>query len=308
MLDLPLQEAFFLKKNNDQMMKFIQTIRNIFSNEDINFLLTNRIPRHSVTVFMGWFSKIENKFVRDISIWIWRIFTDIDLSEAKKKNFDSLHDCFTRELIPGSRPVDFSRDVLVSPCDGIVGELGTIRDGTVFQAKGFPYQISELMGPDFDVQSIEGGVYITLRLTSAMYHRFHAPCDGTIDRVVYHSGDTWNVNPIALKRIERLFCLNERAMISIKVGTSGQHIYLVPVAAILVASIRLHDLNVVLNSRYNGPYLLERASACEKGQELGWFEHGSTVLVFAPKGFELDKNIFTGKRIKMGEALIRGQI
>ena len=73
--------------------------------EDLNFLLTNRIPRAAVTRFMGWFSKIENPVVRDLSIACWRLFSDLDLSEAKKSEFKSLHDCFTRELRPGLRTV-----------------------------------------------------------------------------------------------------------------------------------------------------------------------------------------------------------
>ena len=74
--------------------------------EDLNFLLTNRIPRAALTRFMGWFSKIENPLVRDGSIALWKLFSDLDLSEGKKDHFKSLHDCFTRELKPGLRPFD----------------------------------------------------------------------------------------------------------------------------------------------------------------------------------------------------------
>ena len=78
----------------------------ILQQEDLNFLLTNRIPRRLVTRFMGWFSQIEQPLVRDLSIGIWRFFSDLDLSEAKKTQFRSLHDCFIRELKDGARPVD----------------------------------------------------------------------------------------------------------------------------------------------------------------------------------------------------------
>lgn len=285
-------------------MKFTQSIRKLFANEDLNFLLTNRIPRHTATVWMGWFSKIEIPWVRDLSIYVWRIFTDVDLSEAKKQSFKSLHDCFVRELREGVRSIDPHESVVTSPSDGIVGECGSITNGQVFQAKGFPYKISELLGAPVDPQSLEGGVYVTLRLTSAMYHRFHAPYQGKIDRVVYHSGDTWNVNPIALRRIEKLFCMNERAMISMRIGSAQHQIYLVPVAAILVASIRLHGLNILLNSRYRGDHNIECDLTCTKGQELGWFEHGSTIIVFAPRGFELAPGIKSGEHIKMGCSLL----
>ena len=285
------------------MMKFTQVIRKIFTNEDMNFLLTNRIPRHAVTVFMGWFSKIEQRWIRDLSISVWRIFTDLDLSEAKKSHFKSLHDCFIRELREGVRPINDDERFLVSPCDGIVGECGLIEKGQVFQAKGFPYQVSELLGSHVDPQSLEGGTYVTLRLTSAMYHHFHAPYSGIIDRVIYHSGDTWNVNPIALRRIEKLFCKNERATISMTIGSANHRIYLVPVAAILVASIRIHGLGITFHSRYKGQQLFNSHLPCSKGEELGWFEHGSTVIVFAPAGFRLLPDVSNGAHIKMGQAL-----
>ncbi len=287
------------------MMKIAQTIRNIFANEDLNFLLTNRIPRHALTVFIGWFSKIESAWIRDLSIFIWRIFIDLDLSEAKKTQFKSLHDCFIRELKEGARPINDAESVLISPSDGIVGECGIIKNGQVFQAKGFPYQISDLLGSHIDPVSLEGGIYVTLRLTSAMYHRFHAPYSGVIDRVVYHSGDTWNVNPVALKRIENLFCKNERAAISMQIAAGRYKIYLVPVAAILVASIRLHGLDVTLNSHYRGSHHLKCALPCVKGEQLGWFEHGSTIILFAPSGFSLAPNIANGITIKMGTALFQ---
>jgi phosphatidylserine decarboxylase len=89
--------------------------------ETLNFLLTNRIPRRLATQFMGWFSRIERPWVRDASIAIWRLFSDLDLSEAKKSTFKSMRDCFTRELKEGVRPIDRDPTTLVSPCDAIVG-------------------------------------------------------------------------------------------------------------------------------------------------------------------------------------------
>ncbi len=78
----------------------------VFEQEDINFLLTNRIPRRLLTRFMGWFSRIEQPLVCDLSIGLWRFFSDLDLSEAKSTDFRSMHDCFTRQLKDSARPVD----------------------------------------------------------------------------------------------------------------------------------------------------------------------------------------------------------
>jgi phosphatidylserine decarboxylase len=272
--------------------------------EDLNFLFTNRLPRHAITRFMGWFSKLRHPWIVRGSMAVWRAFTDLDLSDARQTHFGSLHECFTRELKPGARTVDADPQILASPCDAIVGASGTVRLGRVLQAKGFPYSLRELLGRAERAVPYEGGTYVTLRLTSAMYHRFHAPHDARVEHVSYLSGDTWNVNPIALKRVQRLFCRNERAVIRLRLS-SGDPLTLVPVAAILVASIRLHCLNVLLHLRWPGPHELPCDAPVKKGQEMGWFEHGSTIIVLAPPGFELAPGLHEGQAIRMGQALMR---
>ncbi len=282
-----------------------QVTRQVTSQEDLNFLLTNRIPRKALTHFMGWFSRIENPLVCRMSIAAWRLFADLDLSEAKKTEFRSLHDCFTRQLRDGARPVVQDARTLVSPSDGIVGACGRIEGTTLIQAKGFPYQLHDLLGDTQQVERYRNGTYVTLRLTSSMYHRFHAPHDSTVERVTYIAGDTWNVNPIALARVERLFCKNERAIIECRLAEGGHPITLVPVAAILVASIRLHFLDVLLSMKYGGPNVMPCSASLHKGEEMGWFEHGSTIIVFAPPGFALCEGIRSGHVIRMGEPLLR---
>lgn len=273
-------------------------------NEDLNFLLTNRIPRRLASQFMGVFSKIQHPWVAKSSIFLWRIFSDLDLSEAKKTKFNSLHECFTRELKEGARPIYTSPHVIVSPSDAIVGASGKIIGTELIQAKGFPYSLYDLLGNHALVNTYKDGLYITLRLTATMYHHFHSPCDGTIQKVTYIYGDTWNVNPIAISRIQKLFCKNERIIIETKMP-SGHLITMVPVAAILVASIWLKFINVLLHLKYPGPNQIYCNVECNKGEDLGWFQHGSTIIVFAPKGFELSENIQLGQKIKMGEPLIK---
>jgi phosphatidylserine decarboxylase len=272
--------------------------------EDINFLLTNRIPRALLTHFMGWLSRIEQPWVCRASIALWRLFSDLDLSEAKKTSFKSVHDCFTRELKDGARPIDPEPRTLVSPCDALVGACGTAAQGTVLQAKGFSYPLADLLGDAQLAAYYRDGRYATLRLTSSMYHRFHAPADCRVEQVNYISGDTWNVNPVALKRVERLFCKNERAVIRCRLP-SGALITLVPVAAILVASMRLRFLDVLLHLRYRGPHVIPCDFALRRGEEMGWFEHGSTIIMLAPAGACFSETIEAGGRIRMGEALMK---
>ncbi len=191
--------------------------------EQLNFLLTNRIPRRLATHAMGWLSAIESPFLTRLLIRIWRWFADdLNLDEARKREFRSLHECFTRELQPGARSIDMRRDIVVSPCDAIVGAHGDIDGTTVFQAKGFPYDLEDLIPDQETRERYRNGKYITLRLKSSMYHRFHAPLDCVIHQVIYISGDTWNVNEPALRRIEKLYCKNERAVIELDTGTGAE--------------------------------------------------------------------------------------
>jgi len=194
-------------------MSLRKQLHALLAHEDLNFLLTNRLPRRWLTRLVGRFSQVEHPWVARASIAVWKYFSDLDLSEARESHFKSMHACFTRALKDGVRPIDPDPLVLSSPVDAIIGAHGKIAGTQVFQAKGFPYTLQDLLGNEEDLSDWRDGSFVTLRLTSSMYHRFHAPYRCTVDRVRYFSGDTWNVNPIALKRVEKLFCKNERAFI-----------------------------------------------------------------------------------------------
>jgi phosphatidylserine decarboxylase len=273
--------------------------------EDLNFLLTNRIPRRLLTRFMGWYSRLESPFLTRLSIGVWRRFApDLDFREAKQDRFRSLRECFVRELRPGTRPIDADPAVVVSPCDAVVGAMGRVRGTEAIQAKGFPYSLRDLLGDERLVQRHRDGWFATLRLRASMYHRFHAPCECRVRRVDYISGDTFNVNPIALRRIERLFCRNERAVIDLELPDPREAITLVPVAAILVASIRLHCLGAHVDLRRgSNPYTCD--ASYRRGDEMGWFEHGSTIVLFASGGFAFDPQVREGATIRMGQPLLR---
>lgn len=173
----------------------------------------------------------------------------------------------------------------------------------MLQAKGFPYPLRDLLPDPALVERHEGGWYVTLRLKADMYHRFHAPCDGRLDGLRYISGDTWNVNPIALQRVERLFCKNERVVLPVLDAPQGIALTLVPVAAIAVASMHIHGVPRPLDLRYRGPNLVPVEREVRKGDELGYFACGSTIVVFAAGNLQLAAPVRQGERIRMGEAL-----
>jgi phosphatidylserine decarboxylase len=300
----PVVVTVWLPHADDKRMKLRALRDRLLQSESLNFALTNRIPRGGLTRFMGWFSKIEQPIVRDVSIAAWRLFADLDLSDARRESFRSLHDCFIRELKPGARPIDRRREVLCSPCDAIVGACGEIRGTTILQAKGKPYRIDELLGRRVAATGLEQGCYVTLRLTSAMYHRFHSPHDCRVQRVTWFPGDVWNVNPPTLKRIDRVFCRNERASLELRMHDGEHRLFMVPVAAVLVASLRLNFIDVLLDAAYRGPRELACDADFAKGEEMGWFQHGSTIIVLAPRGFCLAEGVHEGAHVRMGEALL----
>jgi phosphatidylserine decarboxylase len=282
------------------------TLRNalarIGGNEDLNFLLTNRLPRRFATKLMGRISPIEQPLVRKTSLALWQLFCDVDLSDAADNRFKSLHHAFTRALKPGSRAPDPDPRMLASPSDAIVGACGRVEDGRLYQVKGMDYALADLLDDETLGEPYRNGTFITLRLTAAMYHRFHAPHDLFVEEVRYISGDTWNVNPIALKRVERLFCRNERAPIRVRLARGGHEMLLVP-----VAGIRFTFADVGPHIREGGTRTipLPDSVSMKKGEEMGWFEHGSTIILFAPESFALAEGIETGVQIRAGQALMR---
>ena len=279
----------------------------ILLHEDLNFLLTNRIPRRFATTLVGRIARIRHPLVSVPALAAWRFFAAPDLSDAETLRFRSLKDGFTRALRPGARAFDPDPAVLASPCDAIVGAHGRIAGDALYQVKGFPYRLPDLIPDPALTARFADGWFVTLRLTAAMYHRFHAPHDMTVEGVRYLSGDCWNVNPIALKRVERLFCRNERAVIEARMAARGEEagtpILIVPVAAILVASIRLAFMDAEPMARDLRGTRVGCDIAVAKGAEMGWFEHGSTILMFLPAGAIDAIDPSEGQAIRAGDRL-----
>jgi phosphatidylserine decarboxylase len=251
---------------------------------------------------MGWFSTIEHPLVAAVSIRALELFAgDLRLHEARQTRFRSLRECFTRELVPEARPIDPTPDIVVCPCDGIVVACGAVEDTTLIQAKGHRYALEELLCDAELVERHRHGSYATLRLTAAMYHRFHAPCDARLDGVRLIPGDTWNVNPATLARIERLYCRNTRAVVPMQADGAGAAITLVPVGAVLVSSIHL----AVLDGAPLRPGLNPCSAQVTRGTELGHFQHGSTIVALASPGLALHHGVREGAVMRVGQPLWR---
>jgi len=288
------------------VMTLSSALGRLLQQDDINFTLTNRIPRHLLTRLAGRVSRARHPAVRTPAMALWRFFGgDLHLEEARQAEFASLHDCFIRQLKDGARPVHQDPRTLVSPCDGIVGATGPIRDGDLLQAKGMRYTLADLLGDEHLAARYAGGHYVTLRLTSSMYHRFHAPADGALNGVTFMPGELWNVNPVSVQRIPRLYCRNERAALDFDLAGTPEHATLVAVGAILVGSIHIHALGRSLDQDVRAPLRLPCRTVVRRGEELGYFHHGSTIIVIATPGLEPCPHVRCGVTVRMGEALLQ---
>ena len=269
----------------------------VLEQEDINFLLTNRIPRRLLTRFMGWFSRIEQPLVRDLSIGAVALLLRSG-SERGEEDAVSQHARLLHPGAQGRRPAGRSRSG--HPGQPLRRDRRRMRRRSpateLFQVKGISLHAAGSAGrPAARREAYRNGCYVTLRLTSSMYHRFHAPHDCRVEQVTYISGDTWNVNPIALQA-RREAVLQERARGPCarahrrrprrdagagRGHPGGQHPAAFPRCAAAL-------------SRTAGRMSSPATPRFEKGQEMGWFEHGSTIIVLAPNGFSLCDNVRKG--------------
>lgn len=231
----------------------------------------------------------------------------IDLSEYPPlSSFQTFGQFFARPILPGRRPVAAGEGVLVSPVDGLVSEAGVASAGRLVQAKGIDYPAAALLGDEALARRFEGGIYLTIYLSPRDYHRIHFPLGGRVSGWRYLPGKLWPVNPASVRTVRGLFALNER-LVTVQETPAGA-CALVAVGATVVGRVQpSYDRAVpVTNLRGARPQGRDYPEpiAVEKGQEMGAFEMGSTViLLFEPARVRLDPQVAPGARVRMGERL-----
>ena len=223
-------------------------------------------------------------------------FFGVDFSEfdTPLKNFERLQDFFIRELKPGARPI--AESALVSPCDGVFGQCGQVNDGHLLQIKGKSYSLSDLLGED--APDWHDAHYATIYLSPKDYHRFHAPCDGRVIKAKHIPGYLWPVNPWAVKNINQLFCVNERLICWL-----DEKAILVAVGATMVGKVKVRfDHHLTTNNKLTEPVVKiygDKAQLFKKGEELGHFEFGSTIVMLTKEPLK----VTVGAAVRLGEAI-----
>jgi phosphatidylserine decarboxylase len=267
------------------------------------------LPRFWLTALIYHIARIRNRGVKDFLIRRFVSLYDVDLDDVKRdtpSGFDTFNDFFIRELEDDARPIDPDPSAIVSPVDGTVSSAGAIDGNDIFQAKGLDYSLEDLLATDLqEARRYVNGHYATIYLAPYNYHRVHAPFDGRLTAAHYIPGDLFSVNTATAANVRGLFRRNERLALHFE-GAHGPWVLLL-VGALNVGSIstpwsgeiRPRKSGVVDVIDFNdGPVDISR------GDLLGWFNMGSTIILLAPAGSaEWSESLTAGQVVRMGERI-----
>jgi phosphatidylserine decarboxylase len=228
---------------------------------------------------------------------------ELDEAEHGVESYRTFGEFFTRRLKPGARPVDSAERAVVSPVDGAVSQVGYSENGECLQAKGITYSVERLLGDAKAARPFVGGAYATLYLAPRDYHRIHSPLAGSVEGYSYVPGAFWPVNPISVRSVDALFCVNER--LTTYLNTRAGKVAVVKVGATCVARIRASYDDVVTHGGKPGKeHVYEKPIPVGKGDELGMFEMGSTVILLFEKGrIRWDSSLVPEATVQVGKRI-----
>jgi phosphatidylserine decarboxylase len=267
------------------------------------------VPQHLLSRAAGWLANtpiswIKNPFTR----WFVKRY-NINMAEAAQTDpcaYASFNDFFTRALKDGARPICAEKNAVVCPADGAISQIGDIRHGRIFQAKGQDYSLLELVGGrQEDAHGFDGGKFAVVYLSPRDYHRVHLPLAGKLTRMIHVPGDLFSVNDTTAENVPRLFARNERVVCLF--DTEAGPMALILVGAMIVASIETVWAGQVApvprtikTTRYDGHDSFE----FDTGDEIGRFKLGSTAIVlFGENAIDWCENYEAGTPTRMGEKL-----
>ena len=268
------------------------------------------MPQLYLTQLAGWFAQQKWGAVTHFVIKVFAKKYNVDMSEAKKENFsdyESFNQFFIRELKDNARKINENPTALCLPADGRVSQLGHIDDERLLQAKGHFFSLSDLLAGDEElVNTFKNGEFATIYLSPRDYHRVHMPCDATLRKMIYVPGDLFSVNPFLAEHVPNLFARNERVICVFDTAFG-------PMVQILVGATITASMSTVWAGVINPPrtgevkvwtYQGDNAIKLTKGQEMGAFQLGSTVInLFPANSVTLAEHLEVDVPVRMGEIL-----
>lgn len=276
--------------------------------EVLKGLIFHCFPHHIISRFTFWLTRQRLPFLEHIITAFMRLFK-VDMQDAAIQNiayYSTFNEFFTRELKPESRPIDLSMPSIVSPCDGKISLFGEIENNTLIQAKNKTFTLNEFLTPSCKhLDKFLGGSFYTIYLSPKDYHRVHSAYSGKLLEMIYVPGRLFSVAPYAPKAIDKLYARNERVISVFKIENGYMAITMV--GAVNVAAIETiwagmvtpPHLNTVVHYDYS-----DQNIALEKGQQMGIFNMGSTVVITFSKNYvQAVENLSINQTIKMGETI-----
>jgi len=270
-----------------------------------------RLPTRFLSWLMYLITRVEASWFKNAFIRIFMRGFNISLAEAeheRAEDYRSFNHFFTRALKPGARNIA-AAPAFLSPVDGTISQLGTIKEGRIFQAKGHDYSVVELLGGDaLTAREFMGGQFNTIYLAPYNYHRIHMPVNGRLRHWRYVPGRLFSVNPATARAMPGVFARNERvvAIFDTDIG---------PVAMVLVGALFVGSMETVWAGQISPPHKRETEGgnfmtdlpiSLERGEEMGRFNMGSTVILLtAPGAVQWDGVAQPGATVRMGQAIGR---
>ncbi|MDB5974185.1 MAG: phosphatidylserine decarboxylase [Nevskia sp.] len=267
------------------------------------------LPTRALSAFMFRVAQVRSKpFKNALMRWFLHKYA-VDLEEAewsRVDNYEHFNAFFTRALKPGLRPQPAAANILSSPVDGAISQVGPIRQGQIFQAKGHSYSAAALLADEEMAKNFYGGSFSTIYLAPHDYHRVHMPCTGRLRSWAYVPGRLFSVNPSTARSVPGLFARNER-MVAIFDTQFG------PLALVMVGAIIVGGIETVWSGQLTPPHLRNvpptyyqpmQPLTLPRGAELGRFHMGSTVILLAPPGvLTWDPALTAGQEVRLGQSL-----
>lgn len=265
------------------------------------------IPQHLLSRMAGWLGETSVSWIKNpFTNWFVQQY-GVNMSEAIVEDptaYKSFNDFFTRALKDGARPIDSEDSSIVSPADGAISQLGDIKNGRIFQAKGQDFSLTELLGGDLDIaKPFMGGKFATVYLSPKDYHRVHMPMNGKLKSMIHVPGDLFSVNTTTAENVPRLFARNERTVCIFDTDIGPMAVVLV--GAMIVASIETvwaGQTTPLKREIKTTHYPQNDKIELQKGEEMGRFKLGSTaVVLFAKDAMNWDEDYQAGSATVMGK-------
>ena len=266
------------------------------------------LPQHGLSRFAGWMAKCKNTWINNRLINGFIRHYNVNMSLAQKENprhYINFNDFFTRSLKPEKRPISNLAKDIISPVDGTIGQMGDIEENQLIQAKKINYNLQALLGGSAKIAAqFKNGRFATFYLAPQDYHRVHIPFSGELKEMIYVPGRLFSVDIKTTSELPNLFVRNERVITLFSTSIGPMAVILV--GAMLVGSIRTSWEGIIAPAskrHIHHWHYLDNKISLVKGQELGQFQLGSTVIIlFEANSMQWLTNL-SGKKVIFGECI-----